>query len=379
MNPLKVCIVGLKCHDHLTGVEVPRYLGGIETQLATLAKGLVREGCEVSVITFDHGQAEDERSDGVWMLKSHPPEGGIRFLRALHPRTSGLFRAMRRADAAVYLQMGAEIETGQTAFVCSLLRRRFVFCLASDGDFGAHLHAGRWGLEGKGYRFGLRRADQIIAQTETQRRGLRLATGLDSSIIPMAIMPPSATVSASTGHRPHVLWVGRIIASKRLDRLLEAARKCPDTVFDIVGTPNQESGHATALMREASQLSNVVVHGRVPASTLASLYAGASLLCCTSELEGFPTTFLEAWSCGVPVVTTFDPDGIVSANGLGQVSTNLEDLINTLHVLLADGKAREPLARAARQYYKEHHSIEGVCQRFKRMLEQTARRSFCTS
>ena len=105
MSHLKVCIIGLKCHDHLRGAEVPRYLGGIETQLATLAKGLALEGCEVSLITYDHGQPDDEIIEGVRVIKCYPPESGIRGIRTLHPRTTGLFRAMQSAGADVYLQM----------------------------------------------------------------------------------------------------------------------------------------------------------------------------------------------------------------------------------------------------------------------------------
>jgi hypothetical protein len=50
---LKICIIGLKCYDHIAEKPVPQYLGGIETQMAVLAKGLRSEGCEVSLITFD--------------------------------------------------------------------------------------------------------------------------------------------------------------------------------------------------------------------------------------------------------------------------------------------------------------------------------------
>lgn len=37
---LKVCIIGLKCYDHIAEKPVPKYLGGVETQLAVLARGL---------------------------------------------------------------------------------------------------------------------------------------------------------------------------------------------------------------------------------------------------------------------------------------------------------------------------------------------------
>jgi glycosyltransferase involved in cell wall biosynthesis len=369
---LNVCIVGLKCHDHLSGAEVPRYLGGIETQLATLAKGLVKEGCNVSVITYDHGQSDDECFEGVTVYKSHRPDAGLPFLRTFHPRTSGLLNAMRRANADIYLQMGAGIECGQTAFICKLLVRRFVFCLASDANFGSHLHSGKLGVAGKSYRLGIRRADQIIAQTETQRRGLLKATGHDSIIIPMAVVqPPHTSLAMNKGTMPHVLWVGRITPAKRLNWLLEIARRCPDAIFDIVGTPNKTSAHSTALLREAASVPNVIVHGRASSSALADLYSKASLLCSTSELEGFPTTFLEAWSWRLPVVSAFDPDDVISSNGLGRISTTLDGLTEEINLLLKDESSRASLARAAEDYFIQNHTVISVSRRFKEMLEKT--------
>ncbi|MES2474696.1 MAG: glycosyltransferase family 4 protein [Verrucomicrobiota bacterium] len=372
MNPLKVGIIGLKCYDHLIGAEVPRYLGGIETQLATLAKGLVAQGCEVSLITYDHGQPDDEIIAGVRVIKSHPPESGLPMIRAIHPRTSGLFRAMKSAAADIYLQMGAGMETGQTAIGSRILGRPMVFCLASDANFGSHLSSGRWGIEGKAYRFGLKSARRIVAQTGVQRDGLRQATGLESTIIPMAVLPPSG--EARRNETSRILWVGRITPGKRLDWLLEAAKRLPNFTFDIVGTPNRDSEHATQLMEEARCLPNVVVHGRAPVSILVELYAGASLLACTSELEGFPTTFLEAWSIGLPVVTTFDPDGVVAKNELGLVAEDLEDFISKLGGLLQEDATRQILADNALKYFEENHSVSEVCRRFGEMLEDVCQR-----
>jgi hypothetical protein len=133
---LKVCIVGLKCYDHLAEKPIPQYLGGIETQMAVLARGLCTEGCEVSLITFDHGQPDEEMFHGVKALKSYSPSSGIRGLRGF-ARAKLLWRAMRREDADIYLQMGAGSETGLVAMGCnfkSTRARKFVFCLASDVD-----------------------------------------------------------------------------------------------------------------------------------------------------------------------------------------------------------------------------------------------------
>src|SRR5690348_9967512 len=94
---LKICIVGLKCYDLLIGARIPRFIGGIETQLVLLAKGLAGEGCDVSLITYDHGQSDDQVIEGMRVLKAYRPDGGIRGIRWLG-RAKQLWRAMKRAD-----------------------------------------------------------------------------------------------------------------------------------------------------------------------------------------------------------------------------------------------------------------------------------------
>ena len=171
MSALRVCIIGLKCYDHIAAKPVPRYLGGIETQLTVLARGLAGEGCRVSLITYNHGQADGELFDSVHVVKSYQPERGVRIVRSIYPRLTALWSAMRRANADIYLQMGAGDETGRVALACRTMipRRRFVFCLASDANYKEHLNGGLKGWEGKAYKFGLRYADLIVAQTDRQR------------------------------------------------------------------------------------------------------------------------------------------------------------------------------------------------------------------
>ncbi len=171
---LKVCIVGLKCYDHITDKPVPQYLGGIETQLAVLAKGLKHDGCEVSLITFDHGQRDGETFSGVTVFKSYSPTGGIRGVRSF-TRILNLKRAMRRADADIYVQMGAGIETGMAALGCKFKSERarlFVFCLASDVDCQGPLGAAEFGMENRLYRYGIKSAALIVSQTQKQQTNL---------------------------------------------------------------------------------------------------------------------------------------------------------------------------------------------------------------
>lgn len=369
MNRLpKICIVGLKSYDLITGAEMPRFIGGIETQLVLLAKGLVDEGCDVSLIVYDQGQAPEEIVDGVKVLKAYGLSGGIRGFRWID-RAKSLWAAMRRADADIYLQMGAGVETGLVALGCNRVgtsRRHFIYCLASDLDYSDRLNKGRLSWEGKAYLWGVRRADLVVAQTERQRRGVQEAVGMNALVMPMAAAyPVSTALVRNEEHNSRVLWVGRAIKEKRLEWLLELARRCPEFQFQVIGTANSNTEYATRMLGEARQVPNLELVGRVAGQDMHAVYQNARILCNTSIREGFPTTFLEAWSYGLPVVTTFDPDDIVARNGLGRVSCTVNDQANTLRELHADSEAYSRVSQAAKNYYNENHTISAVSRRFR--------------
>ena len=335
--------------------------------LVFLAKSLVAEGCEVSLVTYDHGQPNGELFDGVRVFKSFDPKTGLRGVRWIN-RAKRLWDTMRQAGADIYLQMGAGIETALVALGCREVpgasAKPFVFCLAHDNNFGEALHAGRFGWEGKAYQFGLRRADLIVSQTERQREGLCAATGLDSHVITIAAAFPANPAVKAEPPQNRVLWAGRIVPDKRLEWLLEVARQCPDVIFDIAGSPNTPSAYATALVEQAGQLPNVRLHGRVGADEMNRLYQKARMFCNTSAAEGFPNTYPEAWSHGLPIVATFDPDGIVVRNGLGRIASTVGELVSAIQELLGSRALYEEASRSTRRYFEENHSTTVVAQRF---------------
>jgi glycosyltransferase involved in cell wall biosynthesis len=371
-----ICFVGLKCYDLLAGASVPRYLGGIEKLLVTMARGMSRSGLKTAFITYDHGQPDREVVDGITIYKAFSNESGLPGLRFLHPRMTGMWRAIRQADAAAYLQMGAGSETGRVslgAHYFSRNRKAFIYCLASDEDADRKAIK-RFPLrERLLYQFGLHSADLLISQTRSQKEALQSGYGLGSTVLPMPIDSPeeidiSSKVEIQDGeHR--VLWVGRIVESKRLEMMFKVARRCPDVHFDVVGTPNSESDYYQALVQEANAIPNVTLHGRVAEGVLPRLYRESTLLLCTSVLEGFPTTFLEAWSYATPVVTTFDPDATVGENRLGDVVENEDQIVESIRRLTADKALRYEYAARVLQYFNEKYTLDAILPRYRAHLE----------
>jgi glycosyltransferase involved in cell wall biosynthesis len=96
-------------------------------------------------------------------------------------------------------------------------------------------------------------------------------------------------------------------------------------------------------------------HGPLSYCATNDLYGRARLLVNTSDIEGFPNSYLQAWVRGVPVVTLIDPDGVIAREGLGVAVASPEEFPAAIGELLGDsGKWRAASERCrafmAREY-----------------------------
>ena len=102
-----------------------------------------------------------------------------------------------------------------------------------------------------------------------------------------------------------VLFVGNLVAVKRLDRLLEAVAlllpRRPDLRVSLVGDGVlRQELEATA--RALGVSGRVRFEGARPFEEVVRWLRRARLMVMTSEMEGLPQAMIEAMSCGVPVV-----------------------------------------------------------------------------
>jgi glycosyltransferase involved in cell wall biosynthesis len=372
---LRVCVVAHAAYGAMIH-DPRRHVGGVERQTTLLSRWLAARGHDVSLVTWDEGQADGARVDGVRLLKLCRRDDGLPGLRFLHPRWTSLWAALDRAGADLYYQNCAEYVTGQVALWSERRGRPFVYWTASDTDCDPRLPALRTRRERILYRYGLRRAERLIVQTRAQQRRLREGFGLEATVIPAPCPGPSErdyAVRAHPGAAP-VLWVGRVSPEKRPDRLLDLAQACPELSFDLVG-PFGDGAHARAALARARGLSNVTVHGALGREPLGRMYARALCLVSTSDYEGFPNTFLEAWSHGLPVVSTVDPDGLIAARGLGAPAASGADLALAVRRFSADRAGWARASAHARAYYLENHTVDMALARVEQaFLEAVASR-----
>jgi len=98
------------------------------------------------------------------------------------------------------------------------------------------------------------------------------------------------------------------------------------------------------------------------------VYDRADLLLDTASVAGVPTTFLEAWARGVPVVSTIDPEGMVAANNLGRVVTDVAGMAAAVEELLRAPGAWAGCSQAARAYYEQHHTVQASALGYHRLF-----------
>jgi glycosyltransferase involved in cell wall biosynthesis len=374
-RPVSICMIAPNAYAALAQADLT-HVGGIERDISIEARELALRGHTVSVVTWRHDPNHEAEVGGVRLLPLCGRDEGIPGLRFAHPRWTSLLRCLERADADIYYTRSADAILGQLVLWCRRKRRCSVYSVANDQDcLRRPAHPEPWRHRVL-YRYGLVRADRVIVQTQRQSELLRSEFDRESQHIDPATEGPSpaeyAQPTLDPSAPPRVVWIGRFSAQKRLEWLLDIAEQRPEITFDVAGDANQPTPYSDRLWERAKTLKNVRLHGRLSHARARALIRSAPLLCCSSVYEGFPNVFLEAWSFGVPVVSTIDPDGVIAREGLGAVAADREGLIGEIDQLLGSPERWQRASERCRQHHLDHHSVAENVSRLECLFRELA-------
>jgi glycosyltransferase involved in cell wall biosynthesis len=180
---------------------------------------------------------------------------------------------------------------------------------------------------------------------------LREHHGLQSNVVNMLVEPPRR--GGHAGKDIDVLWLSNLRALKRPELVLELARQLPQVKFTLAGGPMPQASGFTYfedVRAAAARLPNVSMPGAVRYTDSGTWIDRAKIFLNTSSIEGFPNTFLQAWIRAVPVVSFFDPDGLIRRLQLGAVPASIDDMREAIRGLLEVDVYRENIGRRARDF-----------------------------
>jgi glycosyltransferase involved in cell wall biosynthesis len=360
MTKPKVCFVGLENLPVVSPLYNQHGIGGEQVQHTLLARALMKRGYPVSMVVADYGQPDGLNVDGITLYRAHGFTEGIPVLRFFHPRLTGLWSALKRANSDVYYVSCASLHVGIVASFAKRHGKRVVFRIAHDTDCDPKQLLIQFWRDKKIYEFGLRRVDAILAQSEQQARALLSNYGLKSTVATMLVEPNRRDLPFEQ-RDVDVLWVNNIRDFKRPDLALELARRLPNLRFHMIGGPMSgfESMYGD-IETQARTIGNLTFHGRVPYHDVNGYYERAKVFVNTSDSEGFPNSYLQAWRRGAPTVVFFDPDAVIAKNGLGRASSSMDQMADDVSRLATSREAWAEHSLRCRRFMDERYGDDKV-------------------
>lgn len=332
-----------------------------------MGRELAERGYAVSFVTLDHGQGKETTLGPFRVHASFRPRSGWPLLRFFHPRLTATLRALQAADADIYYVRCAGSIIAPVVHFARRHGKKVVFAAANRPDFDRR----RLKLPSRKDRFlyfwGLRRADAIVVQNHEQLELLWRNFRLPGEIVHNGYLPVPAPEKQG---RRNILWVANIKKAKRPQLFVELARRIPDQQFVMVGGSfDRRPAFEKLISERARAVANLQFKGYLPFQAVEKEFDQAALFINTSDYEGFPNTFLQAWARGIPVISFVDPDGLIAKHHLGLVVKDLEQMTAAVKHCRSN-PARFDEADI-RQCFNEHFTIRkttDACERIFRSL-----------
>jgi glycosyltransferase involved in cell wall biosynthesis len=341
-------------------------IGGAELQQAFVAKELVKRGFSVTMICLDFGQKKRVEIDGVEVIRAYNASDGIPILRYVWPRLTTILSCLKEADADIYYVRTASMLTGVIAAFCRRYSRKSVFAAAGNPDLEIDTPRIRYARDRWVYEYGLRNVDKIFVQNEKQKQLCFSNFHRDSIVVPNCY--PS--VNMETRHQGEcILWVSTIRQLKRPHVYLDIAEALPRFQFRMIGgMANDERDLYESVKARADALANVEFLGFVPFSKIDVHFAAASVFVNTSESEGFPNTFIQAWAAKVPTVSFVDSGARYDGQIVGRLAKSSAQMAEIIGYWLQNESERVREGLRCHEYVHRNHSPERILEMYERLF-----------
>jgi glycosyltransferase involved in cell wall biosynthesis len=147
----------------------------------------------------------------------------------------------------------------------------------------------------------------------------------------------------------------------------------PDHEFRMIGGPGDgERELYDSIKVRADATKNVRFLGFLPFERTEEQFDQASVFVNTSESEGFPNTFLQAWSRGVPSVSFVDAGARLDRNPVGLLVRSFDEMLAAVRSVAADDAFRVREGQRCAAYVERNHSPDRIVELYERVFAEMA-------
>jgi len=354
---MKIAYVSFRFYNMVTTRSDAKGMGGAELQGYLIMTELVKRGYDVSVVTASFNHDEIPPNLPFKLVPFDNTKRGIPFLRFFF-RAHTVQKTLEKVRAdLIFINIAGYILT-PAVLAARKTGGKVIFWAANDSDFDPSFK--RYGMPNIRdeflYLWGMKHSDYHVVQNGRQQELLREGWGKESRIIYNGL-PRKDVVSTCSGP---ILWIaGHIRKEKNPMMFLDLAEQVPEARFVMIGgNPVNADRYSAAVFDRARSIPNVDIRGFMPFEEVEELFRSASLLVNTSIVEGFPNTFIQAWSRGVPVISTnrVNPDFLITKHKLGAVASDVAEMASMTRAHLRGELRWSP--QAIKKFFDENLSIE---------------------
>ena len=284
-------------------------IGGIESCVLNLSRGLIARGHNVEVVTLDRDIGNRRHLEGPSEIDSIRIHRIPYFGPRRYPVAPSWLRFIDDFDVVHIHAIDFFIDSAALARSVGFHRKPIIVT-----THGGIFHTTAWrGLKDVYWRLVLKRtlgaAAAVVAVSDND-------SALFSSIVPpqkLVTIPNGIDLAFVDARAPRVrgrvVCVGRVSSAKAIDKVIQLiAAVAPEfEELELVIAGPDENGTIKALQQEADALglkSRVRILGELPLNEFAGLVASSHLFISAAPHEGFGITTVEALSAGVPVLVT---------------------------------------------------------------------------
>ena len=344
----KICFVALRAYPILANKNMG-YGGGPEVLQVLLTTELANRGFQATFIVYGEEQPLIEKMDGINVIKV--PNGN----KSKISKVLLIWKAMKKANADIYYHHSGA--PGIASIFCQSNRKKFVCHIGSDACVIK-------GVKGyRHYKLDIKLADVILVQSEFQK--LMLMKNFNrNGILIRNFFPISKRENPKKPSVPIVLWVGAMAYIKRPWLFLKLAKKIPNGRFWMIGGIG--NGKLYGFIKEVSKkIPNLNFLGYVPFYEIDEYFKKASILVNTSEFEGYPNAFIQAWMHYTPVVSlNADPDEVICKCRLGFHTRTFEQMVQDVKNLTENKELRERIGRNCRSYVEKKFDYNKIVHQY---------------
>jgi glycogen(starch) synthase len=345
----------------------PLLVGGLGRHVDALARGLVRAGHEVWVVTRgEKDEQVDELVDGVRVRRAALDPLAIDFTtESLLAWSQASEHALIRAALPLLRRIRPDVVHAHDWLVA---QTAITLAAAAHAPLVATIHATEAGRHQGWLPAPLNRAihsvenwlansaDEVIACSQTSQREAVRLFDLDADavhVVPNGVdlvrwrVPARARATARDRYAPGgplVAFAGRLVHEKGVQTLLAALallrRRNPGLRLAVAGTgPHEDELRAQARRRRVARAVDWL--GFVPEAQVATLLAAADVAVVPSYYEPFGLVALEAVAAGTPVVVS-DAGGLADLHRDGVAAASFPAGEPDALAAAIDGVLRDP-------------------------------------